>query len=129
MNVQQQRRRRLHIATGIPVLVIMAVFLIFLREGPYGVEHFKRIRAATVASSIIAWEKSGADEGKLAALAQTNATMIWSLVYSNVVHENRVFDVLIRVDSQEFRNRGSLFAARGGSVIWIGSDGQTEQVR
>jgi hypothetical protein len=90
---------------------------------PYGLEHAKIIEAAPLSSEIIAWERRGARTNELSLMEYSNSRACLELRTTSVTACGTVYEVVLALENKAFQGKGYLLGARGGVVIWEGTNG------
>lgn len=92
-----------------------------------GLEEQKHFKTNIVAGDATSWIQRGAKDADLTAMEFTNKSGDHRFRYqTNVIVNGISYETIIRFESAEFKGRGYLVAARNGTVIWIGTNGQQE---
>jgi hypothetical protein len=99
---------------------VVALVAGLLIEGcaPYSLDHFKQIKAHTLRSNVKEWRM----KGKPADFGYTNSTEKCWLVNTNIASPavgGASIVVVMALESSVFQERGRLYAAENGAVLWI----------
>ena len=50
-------------------------------------------------------------------------------ITTNIVENGITYELVVTVEDDQFRGKGTLAGARDGTVLWLGKDGEVEVVR
>ena len=115
-------------SVGLVVLVGIAAVL-FSCVLPYGLEHWKRIEAAQLASILSIWRKQGAVEESLGQFTATNSRVQVFVLKRRLTYNGRICDGIIALDSSSFRGNGILVGSPEGDVYWLDRNGKVQLIR
>jgi hypothetical protein len=96
---------------------------------PYSLEHQKIMEATRLAAEVSAWEKRGAKPTELPLMEYSSNNITLKMRATNVIFQQTNYEVVLALDCQWFQNKGILLGAKGGAVLWEGTNGQYQVIR